>query len=144
LPKNFISAELIRVRDDLNKRINDIDSQIKEQLKESGPKNLPELEATKQQLETDMRQRMTQPQFLLYIHKNITRQIDNLKEVNEYLMDYGRHSCMSGPQNSCAWIDHCQTRVREKEKILEERKKSLIAEYIGIDAEHAKACGIQG
>jgi chromosome segregation ATPase len=132
LPENAISAELILARDNLIKRINDIDIKIKEELKKSWSSNLPELEATKQQLETDMRQRMTQPQFLLYIYNNITSQIDNLKEVSKYLNDYGLHSCMSGPVNSCSWIDHCETRVKKIRQILEERKKSLIAEYLDV------------
>jgi hypothetical protein len=132
LPENAISAELILARDNLLKRINDIDIKIKEALKESSYyRDLPELEATKQQLETDMRQRMTEPEFLFYIYNNINFQIDNLNEVSKYLNDYGLHHNAAGPMMT-SWLDSNEAVVKEKRQILKERKKSLIAEYLGV------------
>ena len=115
--------------EDLLKRINVIDIKIKEELKLPWVRNLPELEATKQQFETDLSKRMTEPEFLLYLHNNITSQIADIMEVSKYLWDYGLHSCMSGPQSACDWIDHCEARADTRRKILEEKQKSLIMKW---------------
>jgi len=115
--------------EDLLKRINVIDIKIKEELKLPSVRNLPELEATKQQFETDLTEMMTRPEFLLYLHNNITSQIADIMEVSKYLWDYGLHSCMSVPQSACDWVEHCEARADTRRKNLEEKQKTLIMEW---------------
>jgi hypothetical protein len=146
LPENVLSSDLIVIRDDLIQRINVIDNKINEELK-SSITNLPKLDLEKEKLETEMRERMTAPEFLLYLHNNITSQLNSLKEVSKSLNDWGLSSCMSGPQSSCSWIDYLEREVKTRRQTLEQKKKSMITDFFcNEDEAYSKflACGIQG
>jgi hypothetical protein len=146
LPENALSFDLIVIRDDLQKKINVIDNKIKEELK-SSITNLPKLDLEKEKLETEMRERMTVPEFVIYLHNNITSQLNNLNEVSKTLNDWGLATCMSGPQSSCSWIDNIEREVKRRRQTLQQKKKSLIDDFFCNEEETNPKflmCGIQG
>lgn len=110
----------------LNK-ITELDDEIKRDL-QNWAKKLHELEELKRQLETNLKEAMTEEEFLLYIHSNITTQLQDIEESYEYFRGWAgqlRHDEMD-------WLDDSRDRLNRRKQLLQEKQISLIVQILDL------------
>jgi hypothetical protein len=109
------------------KKITELDNQIKRDLQDWA-KKLHELEELKRQLETNLKAAMTEEEFLLYIHSNITTQLQDIEESYEYFRGWAgqlRHDEMD-------WLDDSRDRLNNRKQLLQEKQISLIVQILDL------------
>jgi hypothetical protein len=109
------------------KKITELDNQIKRDLQDWA-KNLHELEEQKKQIETNLKASMTEEEFLLYIHSNITTQLHDIEESYDYFRGWAgqlRHDEMD-------WFDDSIDRLNNRKQLLQEKQISLIVQTLDL------------
>ncbi len=72
---------------------------------------------------------MTEEEFLLYIHSNITTQLQDIEESYEYFRDLTTQ--LQG-RSLIAWFNDSRDRLNRRKQILEEKQISLIVQVLDL------------
>ena len=111
----------------LIKKITDLDNQIKRDLQDWA-KKLHELEEQKKQLETNLKASMTKEEFLLYIHSNITTQLQDIEESYEYFRGWAGQL----RPDEMDWLNDSRDRLNNRKQLLQEKQISLIVQILDL------------
>ena len=108
-------------------KITELDNQIKRDLQDWA-KKLHELEEQKKQLETNLKASMTKEEFLLYIHSNITTQLQDIEESYEYFRGWAGQL----RPDEMDWLNDSRDRLNNRKQLLQEKQISLIVQILDL------------
>lgn len=111
----------------LIKKITELDNQIKRDLQDWA-KKLHELEEQKKQLETNLKASMTKEELLLYIHSNITTQLQDIEESYEYFRGWAGQL----RPDEMDWLNDSRDRLNNRKQLLQEKQISLIVQILDL------------
>ena len=71
---------------------------------------------------------MTEEEFLLYIHSNITTQLQDIEKSYEYFRGWAGHL----RHDEMDWLDDSRDRLNRRKQLLQEKQISLIVQILDL------------